>query len=60
MKSLSLSLRGVLCCIAVGGIPFLLGAWLVVREDVLCCIAVGKTFTAALGFFVRISVLCVS
>jgi len=41
LKSLSLSLRGVLCCIAVGGIPLFNCAWLVARAGVLCCIVVG-------------------
>jgi hypothetical protein len=57
LKSLSFSLRGVLCCIAVGYMPLLHCAWLVVRADVLCCIIVG---TAALAFLVRVRALCVS
>ena len=41
MKSLSLSLRSVLCCVAVEGISLLHCAWLVVRVGVLCCIESG-------------------
>jgi hypothetical protein len=57
------------CCIAIRGTPLLHCAWLVVRVGVLCCILVGGdtrtpfsaalALTAALGFLVRVSVLCV-
>jgi hypothetical protein len=64
MKSLLLSLRGVLCCIAVGGMPFLHCTWLVARVGVCVVSQSGETpepaFTAALGVVVRVSVLCVS
>ena len=39
--ALSFSLRGVLCCAAVRGIPLLHCAWFVVLVGVLCCIVVG-------------------
>jgi hypothetical protein len=54
----------------VGGTPLLHCALLVVRVGVLCCIISGETLephfsaalglTAALGLFVRVSVLCSS
>ena len=60
---------GVLCCIAVGGIPLLHCAWLVVRVSVLYCIVVRGNprtpysaalgLTAALCFLVRKRAVCI-